>query len=294
MNSRIAALVRRHPVPAFFAWFFTVGQALAFTPVIAQTRGVPLPVQPFICASTVLGLLLPALVITRVVDGPAGLRRLWADVVRVGVAPRWYALALLAIPLLAVGFTVAVDGAPTDTSVAALLSALGPGFVMALVLTFLPNNLWEEVAWAGFVQARLQTRWGAIGAAAICAPLFSLQHISLVVQGPPIEGAIVLGLLAVLAVPFRFLTGWVYNRTSSLFVVGLLHAAGNAVAGGSGFGAGLLPRLYPQSPLAPAAHLLVIAALGLLAVTLTRGRLGVLRAASAHKEGALTHAGPTS
>ena len=45
-----------------------------------------------------------------------------------------------------------------------------------------------------------------------------------------------MGLLILVTIPFRFLTGWAYNRTSSLFLIGLVHAMGNAVAGGSGFG----------------------------------------------------------
>ena len=34
-------------------------------------------------------------------------------------------------------------------------------------LTFLPNNWWEEVAWMGFVQARLQDRRGPVIAAVL-------------------------------------------------------------------------------------------------------------------------------
>lgn len=55
--------------------------------------------------------------------------------------------------------------------------------------------------------------------------------------------------LVVIVIPFRMLTGWAYNRTGSLFLVGLIHAAGNGVAGGSGFAGGFLPRLYPDDPL---------------------------------------------
>jgi hypothetical protein len=57
--------VARHPLAAFFGWFFTIGQAFAFTPVIArEVFGLDVMVQPFIVAATLVGLLLPALVIT--------------------------------------------------------------------------------------------------------------------------------------------------------------------------------------------------------------------------------------
>ena len=77
------------------------------------------------------------------------------------------------------------------------------------------------------------------------------------------------------AIPFRFLQGWVANRTGSLLVVGLVHAAGNATTDGSGLaGTGFLPRLYPDQAVGPV-HLVASAALGLLVLAATRGQLGL-------------------
>lgn len=76
-------LVRRHPLGALFAWFFTVGQALGFIPRIAD-----LPTEPFIIAATFIGLLLPAVVVTRITDGPGGLRALGEHSFRVNVPAR--------------------------------------------------------------------------------------------------------------------------------------------------------------------------------------------------------------
>ncbi len=66
----LTGFVRRRPITAFLVWFFTVGQAVAFVPVIAAAKGIELMAQPFIVASTLVGLLLPAVVITRIVEGP--------------------------------------------------------------------------------------------------------------------------------------------------------------------------------------------------------------------------------
>jgi hypothetical protein len=71
--------------------------------------------------------------------------------------------------------------------------------------------------------------------------------------------------------------GWAYNRTGSLFLVGVLHAAGNGVGGGSGFGAGFLPRLYPDQPFVSLMHLLALAVVGLVVIAGTRARLGASR-----------------
>ena len=119
------------------------------------------------------------------------------------------------------------------------------------------------------MQARRQRRRGPLVAALLTAPLFALQHISLAVGN-----WIAIVLLAFLAIPFRMISGWIWNRTGSLLVLGLLHAAGNAVAPGSGFGGGFLRHLYPDASTAGALHLVAFAVVGIVVLIATRGRLG--------------------
>ena len=262
-------MVRAHPVTSLFLWFFTVGQAVAFLPVMAD-----LPVAPFVVVSTLLGLLLPTLVITRIVDGPAGVRALGQRVVHVRLTASWYALALLAIPLLAVLIAAALLGMPAGLSPPALATAVAAHLLLPLVVTFALTNWWEEVAWTGFVQARLQRRHGPLTAALLTAPLFAVQHVSLAAGNAPVVAVVIMLLFTALTLPFRVVNGWVYNRTGSLFLVGLMHAAGNAVATGSGFQDGLLAHLYPERALALMAHHLAFVVLGLLVVIAAGRRLG--------------------
>lgn len=271
-------LIRRHPVAAFLVWFFVVGQLLAVTPLVLDARGTTVPHQPFIVAATLIGLLLPALVITAVTDGRDGVRRLMDSALRFRAGLGWYLLAVVAIPLGAFLVTMLFTGLPTATSADAITDALVAGLLWQFVLTFLPNNWWEEVAWMGFVQTRLEERHRVWAAAAITGVLFALQHITLVVGSGPVGAVVLMGVLILLAIPFRFLIGWVFHRTGSLFVVGLVHAMGNAATGGSGFGEGMLPRLYPGRDGVPfMAHLITFAVLGLIVVIATRGRLGTSR-----------------
>ena len=81
-------------------------------------------------------------------------------------------------------------------------------------------------------------------------------------------------------IPYRAVMAWVYNRTGSLFLVGLLHAAGNGAAVGSGFGDPLLRRLYENQSVG-SLHLLAAVLIGLAVIAATRARLGV-RARPAH------------
>ena len=269
----VIGFTRRHPLGAYLLWFFTVGWAIAFTPAVADAVwGVELPFQPFAIATTLVAGLLPAIVITRVVDGPEGLEALKRRVLRVRVGLGWYAVALIAIPLMAVAVAVLAFGAPqagTSTVTAALVS----GFLLQTLLTFVTVNLAEEIGWMGFVQARVQGSHGPVKAALFTGPLFALQHL------PGMLGfgsalIVVLPVLIVIAIGYRLTIGWIYNGTGSLFLAGLAHAAANGVTGGSGFiGDGFLPRVYDNDVVATF-HLLAMFLLGVALLAATRGRLG--------------------
>lgn len=246
---RVGDWIRRHPIAAFLVWNSLGTQSLALTPVVAEHGfGVVWPTEPFLIVGTVLGLLLPVVVITRIVDGPEGLRDLRDRVVRVGVPVRWYLLPLVVVPLLSLAPTIIAQGAP-DLSPGAATVAIGLGFGLNLAVVLLTVNIWEEMAWTGFVQARFADRFAgrrfsALRAAAATAPFFTLQHLFLMFGGTLVQGLVQFALLLVFAVVFRSLMGWIYNRTDSLFLAGLLHAAGNAATVGSLVGPSLVAQLY--------------------------------------------------
>jgi membrane protease YdiL (CAAX protease family) len=261
------AWVRAHPLGAFLAFYFTVGWAPAFLTTRVDTG---LPPQVFILTTTWLGLL-AAVLLTRLADGPAGLRILARRTLAVRAPLGWYAFALFATAAVVLPVAAGLLGPPQVTP-AAFLAAVAGGLLLQTAIGLLTNNLWEEVIWMGFVQARLQAHHGALRAALLAAPLFLLQHLPLQ-SGSGGELALFLLLGTVLMLPFRALLGWVYTRTGGLFLVGLLHAASNATASGAGFGPGLLPRLYPGEG-TESLHVLATALLGLAVLALTRGRLG--------------------
>jgi membrane protease YdiL (CAAX protease family) len=264
--------IRRHPVAALLMWFFTVGQLLAFLPRIAEAQGVELSVPLFVTASNLVGLLLPALVLTWLCDGRAGLRALRDRILTWRRNPWWYVFAVVVVPLGALVLVLVLEG-PPGASGPVVMAALLQGLALQTVLGLITSNLWEEVAWTGFVQVRLQQRHGALRAALLTAPLFALQHAALVAGGSFAATIVLLLALTLLAIPFRAVTGWLYNRTSSLLLVGLFHAAGNAVAVREWPGNGMLPLLYPRENFGPV-HLLVSAVVGVMVIAATRGRLG--------------------
>jgi membrane protease YdiL (CAAX protease family) len=272
----INAWVRAHPIGAFCVWFFPVAWAIALLPlVVPRPIGIEVPLEVFLSGATLLGGLLPVVVITRLVDGPAGLdafrRRLRPPRASLG----WYTLALFPVPLLSVLLAVIIYGPPNVTA-ATPLSALVNGLFLQTLLGFLAVNLWEEATWMGFVQARLQAQRGIWPAAVVTAVLFALQHLPLFVEGglTNAAGLIVFAAFIVIAIPFRALVAWMYHRTGSLFLVGLLHAVGDATTNGS-FAAGFLPRLYDNADGIGFLHMLALALMGVVVIAATRARLGV-------------------
>jgi len=265
---RLRGFVRRHPYLAFLLTFNTLGQAVAFVPVVmSRVYGRELDLDLFLIIPTLVFLLLPALVITRIARGREGLRELVRSMFRFRVRAWWYLLPLVAVPALTL---LAALPAPNLTVMKVLLAYL-TAYLPALLFQFLTTNWWEETVWMGFFQAPLQRRFGPWRAVLLTAPFFALEHISLVFGGTLSQGLIQFGLLVVVIIPTRALLAWIYNRTSSIALAGLVHAASNAA------GLALVPELTSQPGGGGTALLL----LGVIVIAATRGRLGQPRHAAA-------------
>ncbi|MBU2663607.1 CPBP family intramembrane metalloprotease [Actinoplanes bogorensis] len=251
------AFVQRHPLLTLLLIFNTFGQAVAFVPVVAsRVYGVQLDVDWILAAATILFLLVPALVITWITGGREGLRDLLTKVFRFRVSWRWYLLPLVLIPLVIAGQALALD--PST-----LVPAYGTAFLPALAFQFLSTNWWEEAVWMGFFQAPLQDRYGPMKAVLITTPFFALEHLSVV------TGVVPFVLLTLIIIPARALFAWIYNRTGSVALAGLAHAATNAAA------FGMVPALTGSTGDSG----MTLLVLGLVVIVATRGRLGRPRVA---------------
>jgi uncharacterized protein len=232
--------VRRHPLITFLVVFNTFGQAVAFLPVIARSvYGIELDTDLILIVPTLFFLLLPALIITRISRGPEGLRALLRSMVRFQIQWWWYLLPLLVMPAITLASTLSVP--PNGLNARDLVIAYLTAYLPALLFQFVTTNWWEETAWMGFVQAPLQQRFGPWRALLHTAPFFSLAHVSAMFDGTFTQGLVTFLLLTVLVIPIRALLAWLYNRTGSIALVGLVHAASNASA------FGLVPALYRQT-----------------------------------------------
>jgi membrane protease YdiL (CAAX protease family) len=260
----VRRVIAGHPVTATLLLMFGVSWGVLIPSALA---GVPLEGPPLI-AVVLFGQLLPAVLVTAAVGGRKAVRQLFSRVFRWRVHPGWYLVALLGIPVACLLGTAAVFG---PGALRALVT--DPSVIVAylIALSILPVvNLWEETAWMGVVQARLADYRGPLLAAVMTGPLFALVHLPLRLGQP--AGALILGMLTamLLAIPFRIVIGWLYNRTgASILLVAIFHATFNATNNTQ-----LLTAAAPGNAWVKEAPWAVIAVGGVLVAVLTRGRLG--------------------
>jgi uncharacterized protein len=172
-----------------------------------------------------------AILVTGIAEGRAGLRRLFAGVLRWRVGVGWYLVALFGIPVLTLLLAL-LTGAYQDP-----IGGWGPllsGFVVQILLAgVLVGNVWEEMGWTGVVQRRLMERYGLVGGGALTAIPFALIHLPLAFGGgfavPVSNLLLVWGVLIVTAPLMRWLLGVTYLGTGgSILLVGIMHASFNA------------------------------------------------------------------
>jgi membrane protease YdiL (CAAX protease family) len=142
------------------------------------------------------------------------------------VKPRWY-VAALGIPV-AEKVTVDIAGIILGVSTPdRLLDAWSASAVLVPVVVIVPALL-EELGWRGFgVQAALDAGRSPAWAALVVGLIFMMLHLPLYLPGQLYEGLPVWPAPLILLSSSVLLT-WVYFRTKSALLAGLMHAAFNA------------------------------------------------------------------
>ena len=229
--SFIRRLVAHHPVAAFLVMAYTITPTFLLQTFWRPANILPLGFSLWDSFGTIFGVALPAFLVMAAIHGRAGIRDLASRSLRWRVHPRWYFIALFGLPtgvLLCAGLIYGL--APLVTLVdkrSLLFSLILPDLLIRVVLFNLP----EEVGFMGFLQARLQDRYGPLKAVALVEIPFALWHIpDLIVQtdGQLSLLLILLGVLAIAQLFGRVIIMWLYNNTHrSVLLAGLFHAAHN-------------------------------------------------------------------
>jgi membrane protease YdiL (CAAX protease family) len=220
--SRIHRFAVRHPIGAYLLLAYPIGWTLRLGLLLVGA-----PDQLSETAATLLGIAAPAVLITYLGGGRAGVRRLMSGVVRWRIGFGRLAFVVGAVPAmtLAVAAATGTLGNPNGGWGKLVLT-----YLVGLVVGAVCTNVWEELAWSGFVQTWLTARRGLFMGAVLTAPLFAAEHLPLVVAvGGVLKMLVVAGTLLAFSVILRYLIGMVLVDTAgSILAVGLLHAAFNA------------------------------------------------------------------
>jgi uncharacterized protein len=267
----MTSMIGRHPVASFLVAAYAIFW-LSWLPVLFLGASPRL----FSAIGAIVGLALPAFLVTAATEGRVGVRDLLRRALRWRVGIGWYLLAALAIPVGALLLAALFLGPAPLQAFGENWPRLFTAYLPQLLLALVTIQFFEELGWAGFVQHRLQARHGALKASLLVALAFAFLHLPTYLRAP-ISGQSVVRDLSVLAivlpfaVAFRILITFAYNRTAyAVLIAAITHASFNEAS----------EIIAPSVPggLGQVVAFASVAVGALLAALLSRGRLGFDRA----------------
>jgi membrane protease YdiL (CAAX protease family) len=278
--------VRQRPLLAYFVLAFA-GTWLFFAPITLSQRGLGLlPVAlPDAAAfllyflATYTGPFFAALLVTRLVDGKEGVKRLLRRIVQWRVGIQWYLILFIGYPALLLLGVAVLEGGLSLNSLARnwplIFSVYLPGILFGI---FFPS-LGEETGWRGFALPRLQNVYGPVMGSLILGALHALWHL----PAYPVRGLFsdagwdttlfIANSLAIITATIVWT--WLFNHAGgSIFYAILIHATSNATSA-------LIPQWLDVQSDDPWALAKIFGVTALLLILFTRGRLGYDRSGQA-------------
>ena len=255
MPTPLRRLASRHPIALFLSLVFGLGVPLMFLPLLAARGVIPggaLPgmvgLNPEAAASFLLvwlALVPAAVIVTGLEGGRPALRALFRRVTMWRIGAEWWAVILIALPATTIALALLLGDTFRPPTLATVAAELG-GFAVGVLLI----NLWEETAWAGIMQTRLERRHNLYLAAVLTGIPFAGIHMPLqVINGvtAPLDLALGFAALTLLAAVVRSLLGLILRGTAnSLLAVGVMHTVFNRSNNTNGIAAKLLEGTHRQ------------------------------------------------
>jgi CAAX protease family protein len=235
-------LFRRHPLSSFFVLAFLFSWAGILLALILGPGGLAAtPEQfqqdlPLAVPGMLLGPLVAAVVMTWKIGGREGLRELRSRATRWRVGGRWYAVALLAAPVVMGGVLLALSLFSEDFLPRIVTSSdKAPLLLMGLV-TGVVVGACEELAWTGFALPRFRINHGVLVSGVLLGVLWGAWHLlqqfwasGVTSNEVPLlvwAASWLVGCLVGELTAFRVLMAWVYENTGgSVFVAMVMHAS---------------------------------------------------------------------
>lgn len=210
---------RSRPVAAFLVASFALSWLYGFAFLRYVDPVVEYPLSQVASLPFAWGPLVAAAAVTRVSGVSA---RSWLrGLLDFAVPLRWLAAAFL-VPVVVQDvpdLLLALRGEPVEYGVTPM-HALVFGFTLVL------GGSLEEFGWRGFVQERLQARWGGLTTAVVVGVAWALWHLPLHAAGYTFADDNV-ALFTAYLVGLSVVLAWVYNSTAGVLPAMVFHAAHN-------------------------------------------------------------------
>jgi membrane protease YdiL (CAAX protease family) len=220
---RSETLLRRYPLTSYFTLVYTLawGGILWVVEGLADSGSSPSPAAVgMVALPMLLAPGLAAFALTALVEGKAGLHAMWTRMTRWRVDLRWYALAVLALPVLVLAILYTL-GALVSPVYAPTLALMGLAGLFAGYL--------EEIGWTGYVTPQLLARWSPVTAGWWLGALWGIWHAlaDYVIRGDTLGTfwPVTFGLFVLPLIAWRILMTVVYARTQSGVLAQLMHFA---------------------------------------------------------------------
>jgi membrane protease YdiL (CAAX protease family) len=249
--------MKQRPLLGFFVLTFAItwGLGACFALFPNQLKAVfgPVSISNPLFILAVYAPSISAIIMTGLLDGTAGIRRLLARLVQWRIGLRWYLAILIGLPMLSAiallstaAFTrtpLAIDHwyqlfllGPTGRDIIAALESTSGGHFSAIGVVlasfFLdPGPLGEELGWRGFALPRLLEGRSALSAAVILGVIWGVWHLPAFIIGGTPQATISLPVFLVSLVATSVLMTWVFNGTrGSVLMAVLFHWTINTCA----------------------------------------------------------------
>jgi len=224
MTNPRESLVQRQPVAAYFVLTFVIswlGALAVVAPKLLRGESIPKFSGILMFPVMLLGPVVSGIVLTRVADGPAGLRDLFSRMRRIRVGAPWYAPLL--IPPVTIFLVLLVLKTFVSTVFAPNRFFIGASFGVVA-------GFFEEIGWTGFAFPKMAKTSIVLQPAVTLGVLWGCWHIPVIdflgtatphgIYWLPYFLAFTAAMTAV-----RVLIGWIYSNTKSVALAQLMHAS---------------------------------------------------------------------
>jgi CAAX protease family protein len=214
--------VGRRPLTSYFVFAFAISWSAGFAiivPKLLHAEPIPKFSGILMFPAMLLGPVASGALMTCLLDGPAGIRKLLSCIVRMRVGMGWYSILLLPpAAVLAVLLILKTFVSP----------AFAPNHFFLGVVFGIPAGFLEEIGWTGFAFPKMQARFGTLRAGVLLGLLWSAWHLPVIdFLGAASPHGTYLPLFflsfATAMTAMRVLIGWIYQNTQSVLLAQFMH-----------------------------------------------------------------------